>query len=72
MAKEFRNSSSIRKNLADVLTELDCLERSRAVGRVTEEEAKSEGSVIAPILWVKQEKAGGVVKNRLIHHVHTF
>ena len=68
LAKEFRNSSSIRKNLADVLNELDCLESSRAVGRVTEEEAKSEGSIIAPILWVKQEKAGGVVKNRLIHH----
>ena len=68
LASDFRNSSSIRKNLADVLAEIECLNKCQAVVRISKEEALSEGSILSPILWIVQDKPGGVKKNRLIHH----
>ena len=68
MAKKFENSSSIEKNLDDVLVEIDNLKKCGAIERVSKEEALSEGSICSPILWVSQPKPDGSTKTRLIHH----
>ena len=66
--RNFENSSSISKNLGDVMTEITSLDNCGAVERVSEAEALSEGSVISPILWIVQTKPDGSLKKRLIHH----
>ena len=68
LAKNFENSSSIQKNLSEVLDEVMKLDNCGAVVEISEAEALSEGSVISPILWISQIKSDGSKKNRLIHH----
>ena len=68
MQKEFRNSSSISKNIEEVGMEIQLLLDSGAIEEVSEEEAKSPGSLVSPILWITQMKPDGTKKCRLIHH----
>ena len=68
LSHKFENSSSIQKNLSDVLAEIKSLDSCRAIGEISESEALAEGSIISPILWVSQVKSDGTKKNRLIHH----
>ena len=65
---KFENSSSIQKNLSEVLDEISILDKCGGVTEISESEALSAGSIISPILWVSQLKSDGTKKNRLIHH----
>ena len=66
--QNFQNSSSIARNLDEVMAEIGCLENCGAIERVAEAEAMSEGSIVSPILWIVQTKSDGSRKKRLIHH----
>ena len=68
LSLDLRNSSSIQKNLGDVLDEIKSLEEYNALREIDEATAFEEGSILSPILWVSQQKEDGSIKHRLIHH----
>ena len=66
--EDFPNSNSVDNNIKEVTKKIQELQKSKAVTEISEEEARSPGSILSPILWIEQEKEDGSMKKRLVHH----